>query len=113
MHLYFSHNMATSAFYLAYCVFPTETQQFPHRLVHTPWHLADNARREVVGFSGTKDNHRLLPSQVHLSEPPDPKLRATDGKMLHLLLGSQSYTTLEPQVHTQFPRLGAGRRACV
>lgn len=97
LHKYFSHNMATVGFFLATCVFPSETQQYPHRLTCTPWHLADSAAGEVMGFSGTKDNHRLMPTQVFQTEPSDAALRATDGKMLHLLLGSQDLKTITPK----------------
>ncbi len=49
-------------FWLLHCVLPLDTRQFPERLTATSWDLADNARQ--VGFSGTKDSHRLLPLQV-------------------------------------------------
>ena len=97
LHKYFSHNMAAVEFWLAKCVFPFETQQFPHRLTATPWHLADNAAGEVVGFSGTKDIHRLLPTQVYQTEPSDAALRGTDGKMFHLLLESRDFQSITPQ----------------
>lgn len=61
---YLSHNMAVVDFWLNFCVFPAETQQYPQRLAANAWHVAENARREVAGFSGTNDNHRLLPTQV-------------------------------------------------
>ena len=65
-HALFSHNMGAIDFWLRYCVFPLEMQQFPKRLLSSAWHLADNDSKPggVVGFSGTNDNHRLLPLQA-------------------------------------------------
>lgn len=68
MHSYFSHNMAVVNFWLYYCVLSKETGQYPKRLVATSWNLADNVDGRVVGFSGTNDNHRLLPLQVRALE---------------------------------------------
>ncbi|GLC47559.1 hypothetical protein PLESTB_000001100 [Pleodorina starrii] len=49
----------------------------------------------VVGFSGTNDNHRLLPLQVHQAHPEESSLRATNGKMLSVILNNTlGYTTL-------------------
>ncbi|PNH12760.1 hypothetical protein TSOC_000242, partial [Tetrabaena socialis] len=81
LHRYFSHNQAV----LNYCVFPSETRQFPQRLATSAWHLADNERGRVVGFSGTNDNHRLLPTQVRQAELAEPSLRGTNGKMLDVM----------------------------
>jgi hypothetical protein len=99
MYRHFSHNMAAIDFWLNSCVFPCETQQYPQRLVANAWHLADNPGGRVVGFSGTNDNHRLLPLQVkqHL-EVEDMALRATNGKMLGVMLANRQYDTLHPQV---------------
>jgi hypothetical protein len=80
----FSHNMATVNFWLRFVVFPAETNQYPQRLVANSWHLAEGSR--VVGFSGTNDNHRLLPLQVHQAQLEEPMLQATNGKMLHVIL---------------------------
>jgi len=51
-------------FFLNFCVFPRDTRQFPQRLTANSWHIAENRDGAVVGFSGTKDTHRLLPLQV-------------------------------------------------
>ena len=64
MHSLLSHNMAAINFWLSYCVLGAETKQYPQRLSASAWHVADNTRGQVVGFSGTNDNHRLLPLQV-------------------------------------------------
>ncbi len=48
-----------------------------------------------MGFSGTKDNHRLLPlgvTQHPLSE--EPLIQGTDGKMLDTVRRVQSITVL-------------------
>ncbi|KAG2492053.1 hypothetical protein HYH03_009551 [Edaphochlamys debaryana] len=95
LHAYFSHNTATVDFWLTYCVLPTETRQFPQRLAASAWHLAGRGGGGVVGFSGTNDNHRLLPLQVHKAEPEEPSLAATNGKMLHVIVEhSLGFTTL-------------------
>lgn len=60
----FGHNMLTIDFFLNFCVFPRDTRQFPQRLTANSWHIAENREGAVVGFSGTKDTHRLLPLQV-------------------------------------------------
>ena len=95
MHQHFGHNMAAIDFWLNTCIIPKETQQYPQRLVGNAWHLADNPHGQVVGFSGTNDNHRLLPLQVkqHL-EVDEPTLRATNGKMLAIILANPQYDTL-------------------
>lgn len=54
----------TINFYLRHLVFPEEMQYFPERMTATSWNLAENDGRQVVGFSGTNDNHRILPRQV-------------------------------------------------
>ena len=113
---YMSHNMAVVDFWLNFIVYPRETQQYPQRLTCNAWHLADNALGKVVGFSGTNDNHRLLPLQVHqaLLGPGEEKqhqrqlgaegqrqaqmkqsLMATNGKMLAIILDNQRYDTLQ------------------
>lgn len=72
--------------------------QYPSRLAATSWDLAES-RVAVVGFSGTKDNHRLLPAAVSQSEPAGAaELSATDGKMLALLLRTERCVCLRPQV---------------
>lgn len=84
LHRAFSHNLATVAFFLEFCVFPTETKQYTHKLSGNAWHMADNARGTVAGFSGTDDNHCLLPLQVH--QQPVDALRGTNGKMLSVIV---------------------------
>eukprot|EP00882_Tetradesmus_deserticola_P022947 GHRQ01024959.1.p1 GENE.GHRQ01024959.1~~GHRQ01024959.1.p1 ORF type:complete len:142 (-),score=50.81 GHRQ01024959.1:17-442(-) len=95
MWLHLRHNMAVVDLWLTYCLLPDQTSQFPQRLTRNAWHLADNAAGAVVGFSGTNDNHRLLPLQMHQADASHkPHLAATNGKMLAMLLQHASYTTL-------------------
>lgn len=91
---FYSQNMATVDFWLNYCVLPVEMQQYPQRLSTSAWHLADNARGALVGFSGTNDNHRLLPLQVRQAELPDRSLVATNGKMLSIIIDNPRYMSL-------------------
>lgn len=82
-------------FWLTYCVFPTETHQYPQRLVNTAWHLVDST---AVGFSGTNDNHRLLPLSVKQHFLEEPLLKGTNGKMLAIMFKAP-YSTL-PKVRS-------------
>ncbi len=61
---YFRSNMLTINFWLNTCVFPEEMQHHPWRLTANSWHLANNPSVGTIGFSGTNDNHRILPLQV-------------------------------------------------
>ncbi|GIL75394.1 hypothetical protein Vretifemale_5196 [Volvox reticuliferus] len=98
MHRYLSHNMAVVDFWLNYRVYPIEMRQYAQRLASSAWNLADNSRALVVGFSGTNDNHRLLPLQVHQADIPDSSLRATNGKMLSVILRhTLGFNTLVPE----------------
>ena len=81
----FRFNMAAINFWLNSCVLPRETMQFPHRLVSNAFNLTDNDREQVIGFSGTKDNHLLLPLAVKQRMPDHLAMTATDGKMLSLI----------------------------
>ncbi len=49
------------------------------------WHLLPQ-NAESIGFSGTNDNHRLLPLHVKQNEPAINSLKATNGEMLEKLL---------------------------
>ncbi|GAB4822814.1 hypothetical protein N2152v2_009860 [Parachlorella kessleri] len=97
VYRHLSHNMGAVDFWLNSCVLGEETKQFPQRLVATAWHLADNPGGRVAGFSGTNDNHRLLPLQVQQHLEVEQGLRATNGKMLAVLLDNPRYDTLALQ----------------
>ena len=100
---YFSHNTEVINWWLNTCVLPCETQQYPKRLCTSSWHVAGNPCREIVGFSGTNDNHRLLPLQVHQHFPEKgassqrsvaEELHATNGKMLATIIDNPRYDSL-------------------
>ncbi|TDH71197.1 hypothetical protein CCR75_002704 [Bremia lactucae] len=82
-------------FYLNTCVFPKDTQQYPKRLSRTAWNLAAGKRN--IGFSGTNDNHRLLPLSVTQREPDEPVLLGTNGRMIDKILQvTHSYDIIYP-----------------
>lgn len=96
LHTVYRYNMALVDFWLESCVLPRETMQFPNRLVANGFNLTDNPKGDVMGFSGTKDNHLLLPFGVCLRTPEGAAaLRATDGKMCHLILSIKRVVCLE------------------
>lgn len=66
---------------------------------------------QVVGFSGTNDNHRLLPLQVRQHLEVEQSLKATNGKMLALLLENPCYDTLEVKVSNWEGRGEGGGKA--
>jgi hypothetical protein len=89
---YYRHNTRVIDFWLNNHVFPEEMQYYPQRLTATSWNLADNPNH-IVGFSGTNDNHRLLPCQVkqyfagtESSDIVKKTLQCTNGRMLEVLL---------------------------
>jgi len=95
MHKVYHSNMSTVNFWLDTCVLPRETMQFPKRLVANAFNLTDNPRRDVIGFSGTKENHLLLPFHVMQGLPKGAdELLATDGKMCDLVLQNKEVSIL-------------------
>jgi hypothetical protein len=92
----YRHNMGIINFWLTACVLPTETLQYPHRLKATAWHLRGSPGGVAIGFSGTNDQHRLLPQHVRQLPLPDRGLAATNGHMLSLLLAKARYEQLPP-----------------
>jgi len=83
---YFSHNYEVVNHWLARCVLPRETAQFPMTLEANAWTLARDPARSY-GFSGTNDNALLLPLSMQKPVPEmiPEELRATNGGMLDLL----------------------------
>ena len=82
-------------FWLQARVLPSETTQYPQRLRATAWDMrCDNAKAAAGGFSGTNDQHRLLPLHVRQQPLPDAALQATDGHMLVMLLDKARYQAL-------------------
>eukprot|EP00899_Mesostigma_viride_P003650 jgi/Mesvir1/13286/Mv16551-RA.1 len=98
IHRKLGRNMGAINFWLSYCLYPRETNQFAQRLSASAWDLAQapGTQGRVLGFSGTNDLHRLMPLQVRQNDLR--LLQGTSGKMLALLLREDgedgSYTTL-------------------
>ncbi|POM69331.1 Hypothetical protein PHPALM_14391 [Phytophthora palmivora] len=88
--------METINFFLNTCVFPTDTQLYPQRLSRTAWNLA--AGNNSIGFSGTNDNHRLLPLSVKQHEPDEPSLLGTNGKMIDKIVRVTHDYKVVPQI---------------
>ncbi|TMW55347.1 hypothetical protein Poli38472_013238 [Pythium oligandrum] len=85
--------MVVITFYLNCCVFPRDTKQYPRRLSRSAWDLTKGG--DAIGFSGTNDNHRLLPLGITQREPNEPSLRATNGRMVDLLrVNTREYSVL-------------------
>ena len=89
---YFHKNPATIDFWLNSYIFPREVDQYPQRLVANSWHLAHHNNNNCVGFSGTNDNHKILPLQVKQYLPWNTdnsiwrNLLSTNGRMLDIIL---------------------------
>eukprot|EP00037_Helgoeca_nana_P031742 m.409107 g.409107 ORF g.409107 m.409107 type:complete len:3050 (+) comp28456_c0_seq1:346-9495(+) len=83
-------------FWLETVVFPRETRQYQQRLKATAWHLRPPDGGVCVGFSGTNDQHRLLPVFAKQHPLSDPALQATNGHMLSMLLERAEYIQLSP-----------------
>ncbi|GFH58370.1 hypothetical protein CTEN210_14846 [Chaetoceros tenuissimus] len=89
---YFHINPETINFWVNSFVFPRDLDQYPHRLVGSPWNLADNKDGCSIGFSGTNDNHLVMPLQMKQHLPwntTDPiwcDLLATNGKMIDVIV---------------------------
>jgi hypothetical protein len=66
--------------------------QYPHRLVANSWNLAQNEGSRAVGFSGTNDNHLILPLQIlqylpwNTEDETWKQLLSTNGRMLDIML---------------------------
>ncbi|KAG3254610.1 hypothetical protein PI124_g827 [Phytophthora idaei] len=89
--------METINFFLNTDVFPKDTQQYPQRLSRTAWNIAAGGNN--IGFSGTNDNHRLLPLSVTQLEPVYPLLLGTNGDMLHKIMQeSHGYEVVGPSL---------------
>ena len=64
-HLYpkLRRNKAVCDFFMARVVFPKEAKQFAHKLSTSAWDLPLD-HQVSTGFSGTNDNHFLLPDSI-------------------------------------------------
>jgi hypothetical protein len=65
----FSRNHATIDFYLSHIIFPKAAKQFPFKLAASGWDLAEPKKNVTTGFSGTNDNHYLLPTSIVQEDP--------------------------------------------
>ena len=96
LYKFFHKNPETINFWLNMFVFPRNLDHYPQRLVATPWHLAFNKDDCCVGFSGTNDNHLVLPLQLQQYLPWETehsiwrKLLSTNGKMLYVVITKTS-----------------------
>lgn len=113
MWLHFRHNMEVINFWLSTCVLKDDMKQYSSRLVATAWHLAQNPTGNVLGFSGTNDNHMLLPLQVRqVTLNTAPELEGTNGKMLSMLLQHARYATLRPRTKLSEADGGLNQQVC-
>ncbi|CAM9434131.1 unnamed protein product, partial [Hapterophycus canaliculatus] len=96
LHKYFGRNFEVINFWLNSEVLPNETQLCPRYIGTNSWFIANNPIGAISGFSGTNDNHRLLPLQVRKNvDGTLPSLSGTNGRMLDLMLRNKRYVTLE------------------
>jgi|AntRauTorckE5430_2_1112549.scaffolds.fasta_scaffold00188_12 hypothetical protein len=92
LYEYFRKNPETINFWLNTIIFPRYLDCYPQRLVATAWHLASNRDNCSIGFSGTNDNHLVLPLQLKQYLPWGTdnsiwrNLLSTNGKMLDLVI---------------------------
>lgn len=90
---HFRLNPSTIDFWLNSCVYPCEIDQYPKRLVGNSWHLAAH-QGHCVGFSGTNDNHQIIPLQLKQYLPWETtdriwqSLLSTNGRMLDVIMSS-------------------------
>ena len=74
----------TIAFWLNQEIFPKNLRQHVESISSSSWDIAN--AEQSTGFSGTKDNRWLFPSQLKWSPSSNLQIRGTDGKMIDLLL---------------------------
>ena len=91
---YYRYNTATINYWLESVVLPVETMHFPRRLEATSWDIATNSSKKVAGFSGTNDSKMLLPTSLSWTDSNEIELKATDGKMIHLISKYSSFYVL-------------------
>lgn len=80
----FRFNRKFISYWLKHCVFSKDMAQFKNSITTSSWDHANV--KSCIGFSGTKDNCRLLPSYVSLIHSDNLDILGTDGKMLEMLL---------------------------
>lgn len=96
LYQHFGRNFEVVNFWLNFVVLPGETKLCPKYIGTNSWFLVNNSTGATSGFSGTNDNHRLLPLQVRKNRHDSLRsLSSTNGKMLDLVVQNQRYITLE------------------
>jgi hypothetical protein len=88
----FRYSMAAIDFWLNAFVFPSDMVQFQQRTIASAWHLTD---QNSIGFSGTNDNHRLMPLHVQQRKSGSKSLDGTNGKMLDMILKRSDHELVE------------------
>jgi len=81
----FSRNKGVVDFYLSQVVFPRAAREFPSKLPTSAWDLVEDKKNLTTGFSGTNDNHYLLPTSI-AQDDPDFVLSTNALVLRHLLL---------------------------
>lgn len=85
---FFYHNQAVVDFFLSHVVFPKYAKEFPQKISASGWDLAATRSNYTTGFSGTNDNHHLLPLSIQQNDPV--KQQGTNAKVLNCLLRSEN-----------------------
>ncbi|KAK0208018.1 hypothetical protein DFS33DRAFT_1300737 [Desarmillaria ectypa] len=80
----FHCNRAVIDFFLSRVVFPKHAKEFPQKISTSGWDLAASRSKYTTGFSGTNDNHHLLPLSIRQYDPV--KQQGTNAKVLNCLL---------------------------
>ncbi|KAK0232833.1 hypothetical protein IW262DRAFT_1443858 [Armillaria fumosa] len=85
---FFCCNHAVVDFFLSHVVFPKHAKQFPQKISTSGWDLAATRSKYTTGFSGTNDNHHLLPLSIQQNDPVEQQ--GTNAKVLDYLLRSEN-----------------------
>ena len=94
----FHRNRKCVGFWLKKCVFPKDMIQFNNSITSSSW---DHSRvDECIGFSGTKDNHRLFPTYIKYKTNENLRIKGTDGKMLNMLMEHTTNVLTIEESHT-------------
>ncbi|KAG7450735.1 uncharacterized protein BT62DRAFT_884237 [Guyanagaster necrorhizus] len=80
----FHRHRAVVDFFLSHVVFPKHAKEFPQKISTSGWDLAARRSKHTTGFSGTNDNHHLLPLSIQQYDPVEQ--RSTNAKVLNCLL---------------------------
>ena len=75
-------------FFLSSVVFPKQAKEYPQKVSTSGWDLARTKTLVTTGFSGTNDNHYLLPTSIKQQDPVH-QLK-TNAQVLMYLLQSEN-----------------------